>query len=224
MTVSSHTSWQFSISRTSFCHWSVAAALPRRCLSDILSSRKVLACFSTIYGSARPRSISESGTSRCRHWVRKLVNRSTGKTRENPPPSHNGRRENRAKKQGLAKCEHFIGVAFMDQRVGAAIAFMKMNLHRKLSLSEIAESVNLSPSHLRSLFKTETGTSIVPYLKQLRLECARHLLESTFLSVKQVASSVGLNGVSHFVRDFAKTYRRTPARYARCYRKVSQTP
>jgi transcriptional regulator GlxA family with amidase domain len=112
----------------------------------------------------------------------------------------------------------------MDQRVGAAIAFMKANLHRKLLLREVADSVNLSPSHLRYLFKAETGTSLVRYLRQMRLERALHLLESTFLSVKQVASSVGMNGVSHFVRDFERAYRSTPARYAERYRKITQAP
>ena len=48
----------------------------------------------------------------------------------------------------------------MDQRVHAVIAFMKTNLHRKLTPIEIARSVRISPAHLRELFKDETGTSL----------------------------------------------------------------
>ena len=106
----------------------------------------------------------------------------------------------------------------MDQRVDAAIAFMNANLHRRLITVEIAQAVRLSPAHLRELFKRETGESPTRYRKQLQLERAKDLLETTFLSVKEVAASVGIDGVSHFVRDFEKKYGATPSRYAARYR------
>jgi transcriptional regulator GlxA family with amidase domain len=110
----------------------------------------------------------------------------------------------------------------MDQRVDAAIAFMNANLHRKLTPLEIAESVRLSTSHLRHVFKDETGTSFTRYLRELRLKRAKQLLETTFLTVKEVASAVGVDSVSHFVRNFEKVYRMTPARYAGRHRKTTQ--
>ena len=112
----------------------------------------------------------------------------------------------------------------MDQRVRAVIAFMNANLHRKLTPIEIAQTLRLSPAHLRELFKDETGTSLAQYLKELRLQRAKHLLETTFLSVKEVAGSVGIDGVSHFVRDFEKKYGATPARHAERHRKAAQIP
>jgi len=112
----------------------------------------------------------------------------------------------------------------MDQRLNAVIAFMKTNLHRKLTPNEIAESVHLSPSRLRHLFKDETGKSLARYRRELQLERAKHLLETTFLSVKEVASNAGIDGISHFVRDFAKAYGMTPARYAERHRDVMHRP
>jgi transcriptional regulator GlxA family with amidase domain len=112
----------------------------------------------------------------------------------------------------------------MDQRVRAVIAFMNTNLHRKLTPIEIAQSVCLSPSHLRHLFKTETDTPLAHYLKELRLQQAKRLLETTFLSVKEVAATVGISRVSHFVRDFKTAYRVTPARYAERYRNAEPKP
>jgi transcriptional regulator GlxA family with amidase domain len=106
--------------------------------------------------------------------------------------------------------------------VRAAIAFMNANLHQKLRSIEIAQSVRLSPAHLRELFKGETGQSLTVYRKQLQLERAKRLLETTFLSVKEIAATVGLSGVSHFVRDFEKKYGATPARYGERRRKTTQ--
>jgi len=101
----------------------------------------------------------------------------------------------------------------MDERVRATIAFMITNLHRKITPLELARSVRLSPAHLRELFKDETGTSITRYRNQLRLARAKHLLETTFLSIKEVAASVGIGEISHFVRDFKKAYGMTPSEY-----------
>ena len=53
----------------------------------------------------------------------------------------------------------------------------------------------------------------IRYLRQLRMERAKELLESSFLSVKEIAFQVGLNDESHFVRDFKSTYGYSPALY-----------
>jgi len=112
----------------------------------------------------------------------------------------------------------------MDQRLEAAIAFMKANLHRKLTPDEIAQHIHLSAARLRQLFNIETGTSIARYLRHLRLKRAKELFETTFFSVKEVASRVGIAGLSHFVREFRKAHRITPARYAARYRRTTRKP
>ena len=109
----------------------------------------------------------------------------------------------------------------MDQRVKAAIAFMNANLHRKLTAIEVAQTVRLSPARLRELFKDQTGTSLTKYRRELQLERAKHLLETTFLSVKEVAVSVGLTSVGHFVTDFKSANGVTPSQYAERNRKTS---
>ena len=109
----------------------------------------------------------------------------------------------------------------MDQRVQAVIVFMKTNIHRKLSASEIAQSVRLSPAHLRELFKNETGTPLTKYRRELQLDRAKDLLETTFLSVKEVAAAVGINGFSHFGKDFERRYGSKPSEYAARHRKTT---
>ncbi len=101
----------------------------------------------------------------------------------------------------------------MDRRVEAARQLMDSNLKYSPTLSELANSVNLSASRLSHLFKTETGVSVGRYLKCARMESARHLLETSFLSVKQVMVCVGINDISHFARCFKDTYGLTPTEY-----------
>jgi transcriptional regulator GlxA family with amidase domain len=74
----------------------------------------------------------------------------------------------------------------------------------------MARSLNLSSSRLHFLFKIEMGTSPTKYIRAIRLREAKHLLEGTFLSVKQIRLRVGISDGSHFTRDFKNVYGLTP--------------
>ena len=51
------------------------------------------------------------------------------------------------------------------------------------------------------------------YLRALRLEQARELLQTSRLTVKQIMNEVGVEDKSHFAREFKKTYGLTPTAY-----------
>lgn len=101
----------------------------------------------------------------------------------------------------------------MDQRIRTAIALMETHLHRELSLEEMAQSVNLSASRLRHLFKAETGIAPAHYLKVIRMRRARELIATTYLTMKQVMSRVGVHNTGHFAKDFKRIYGLTPTGY-----------
>ncbi len=98
----------------------------------------------------------------------------------------------------------------MDQRIERVIALMNDDLRRGFRLSKMAQSVNLSPTRLSYLFKSETGTPPARYLRTLRMHDAAMLLASTFLTVKEIRVRVGFNDESHFVRYFKRSYGMTP--------------
>jgi AraC-like DNA-binding protein len=102
----------------------------------------------------------------------------------------------------------------LDKRVEKIIEIMREDVSGELCLSEFAQSVNLSVWRLCHLFKTDVGMPPMRYLRVLRMERAKDLLESSFLSVKEIGFRVGLTDESHFVRDFKVTYGLSPA----CYR------
>jgi AraC-like DNA-binding protein len=101
----------------------------------------------------------------------------------------------------------------LDKRVEKIIQMMREDVRGELSLGEFAQSVNLSVWRLCHIFKSDVGMPPIRYLRQLRMERAKDLLESSFLSVKEIAFQVGLNDESHFVRDFKSTYGYSPALY-----------
>jgi AraC-like DNA-binding protein len=101
----------------------------------------------------------------------------------------------------------------LDKRVEKIVEMMKADVRGELTLTEFAQSVNLSVWRLSHIFKSDVGMPPIKYLKLLRMECAKELLESSFLSVKEIAFRVGLNDESHFVRDFKSTYGYSPTTY-----------
>jgi len=83
----------------------------------------------------------------------------------------------------------------MDGRVAQAIATMERHLERPLRVAQLARRVNLSVSH---------------YLRELRLDRARVLVEESTLSIKEIRAVVGINDPSHFARDFARRHGASP--------------
>jgi len=106
----------------------------------------------------------------------------------------------------------------LDKRVEKIIQMMREDVRGELSLTEFAQSVNLSVWRLCHIFKSDVGMPPMRYLRLLRMERAKVLLESSFLSVKEIAFQVGLNDESHFVRDFKSTYGYSPALYRSRFR------
>lgn len=114
-------------------------------------------------------------------------------------------------------------VCLVDKRVEKIIQMMREDVRGELSLAEFAQSVNLSVWRLCHIFKSDVGMPPIRYLRLLRMERAKNLLESSFLSVKEIAFQVGLNDESHFVRDFKSTYGFSPTLYRSHFKNKSAT-
>jgi len=55
------------------------------------------------------------------------------------------------------------------------------------------------------------------YQRWLRMQRARQLLETSLLTIKQIAGRIGIRDESHFWRDFKKIYGLTPSEYRASY-------
>lgn len=105
-----------------------------------------------------------------------------------------------------------LGAQTSDPRVRLAITLLQKNaMSPSARINEIADKLHISSSHLRHLFKKEVGMAPTHYVKVLRLQKARELLENTFLSVKEVMAAVGFSDLSHFVRAYKAQYGVTPS-------------
>jgi len=81
------------------------------------------------------------------------------------------------------------------------------------TIRDLALEFHLSPSYLQRLFKHQTGVCMGEWLNEQRLRRAAHLLENSYLSVKEIAHNVGYGHASSFIRAFERRFTQAPARY-----------
>jgi AraC-like DNA-binding protein len=78
------------------------------------------------------------------------------------------------------------------------------------TIRDLARQLRLSPSYLQRLFKQETSLRLGEWLTEQRLQRAAHLLQHSYLSVKEITHTVGYEHVSSFTRAFERRFRHAP--------------
>lgn len=91
-----------------------------------------------------------------------------------------------------------------------AIRFMENNYHRKITMVQIAEHVNLSEKHLCRKFIQQTGEAPQKRLLRIRMVAARQFLLNTDLKVKEIAYSVGYSTPLSFSTMYKQFYGISP--------------
>lgn len=107
-------------------------------------------------------------------------------------------------------------------RIDQAMAFMRANLQRRLSVAAVARHVAMSPSHFAHRFREVARTSPMSYLKHARLHAARLCLINDGKSPAEVAARVGYQSPAHFSRDFKTYFALPPATYVRQFRAAGE--
>lgn len=84
-----------------------------------------------------------------------------------------------------------------------------------LSIRDLADSLYISPEHLRKVFRETFGASPLHYLIRRRIEHAQELLRMTDVPVQEVAQRCGIDNPYYFSRLFHQVTSLTPTAYRR---------
>ena len=82
-----------------------------------------------------------------------------------------------------------------------------------LTLESISEGLYISKAHLSALFCKITGRRFSDYLRNVRLDRARVLLERTDKTVEAIIAECGLRDVTSFYKNFSSYVHMTPNEY-----------
>lgn len=96
------------------------------------------------------------------------------------------------------------------------LAHIHEHFNEDISLSGVAEQLNLSLGYISLLFKKYTGENFKEYLNQYRVAKAKELLNADEgYSINEVSGMVGCNNVNTFIRIFKKYEGVPPGQYAK---------
>ena len=98
-------------------------------------------------------------------------------------------------------------------RIERCVDYMTQHLDKPLQVATLAAQANISPSHFFALFKRQIGSAPMDYFTRLRMQRACRLLESTSLSVKEIASELGYDDPFYFSKVFKSVNRVPPSGY-----------
>ena len=93
-----------------------------------------------------------------------------------------------------------------EPSIAELISWCEANVERDISVTALAGRMFLSPAHFARLWKREVGVAPAAYLRRLKLERARFLLEHSTQSVTHIARAVGYESAAHFSRSFRACY------------------
>jgi AraC family transcriptional regulator len=102
---------------------------------------------------------------------------------------------------------------FSPAQKRSIVTYVRANLSGNISIKELADLVQLSPSHFARMFKASFGVTPYRFVMQERIEEARTMLKNRELSASQVAMAFGFASQSHFVKVFRQFTGVTPKQY-----------
>lgn len=98
-------------------------------------------------------------------------------------------------------------------KIHPVINYIHDNFQTAISLDDLAKEAALSRNYLCAIFKKTLGCTVFEYIERVRIDYATLLLETTALSVAEIAMKAGFHGVSYFNRVFKKGKAVAPNQY-----------
>ena len=98
------------------------------------------------------------------------------------------------------------------QRVARAIALIRADYRRRMSVDEMAEVAGMSNSSFHQNFRAVTSLTPLQFQKQMRLIEARRLMLSEGANASNAAFAVGYESVHQFTREYGRMFGLPPGR------------
>mgnify|MGYP000034148485 FL=1 len=101
-------------------------------------------------------------------------------------------------------CQDWLSEQFVDTR----------------AIQRVIDYANIPERTLKRRFKTATGTTLIDYVQNLRIEAAKRLLENGHTAVDEISVQVGYEDPSFFRRLFKRRTGLAPAQYRRLFQPI----
>lgn len=124
------------------------------------------------------------------------------------------------------KLEHIIHKADTEMKhtiesdiITDVVQYVKNNLDKKLTVSEIAKTIPVSSSYLSTLFRKNTGKHLVEYISAEKMKRAKEYMREGKYTFTQISEMLGFNSIHYFSKLFKKQFGITPSEYSNSIKK-----
>jgi AraC family transcriptional regulator of arabinose operon len=104
-------------------------------------------------------------------------------------------------------------IAYVNQ----AKEFIRNNYQFPIRITQIADSLSITPEYLSALFRKNEGCSTKQYLINERISKALNILKETDTSIKDIAKNTGFENQLYFSNSFKKAINISPSEYRKKY-------
>ena len=91
-----------------------------------------------------------------------------------------------------------------DKLVEQARAYVDEHYMEKLTLADIADSLNISAGHLSNTFKKLTGSTLSDYIAAVKIEHAKELIDTHQYLMYEISDMLGFDNPYYFSKVFKK--------------------
>jgi AraC family transcriptional regulator of arabinose operon len=109
-------------------------------------------------------------------------------------------------------------VTYDTDAVSTSIAYMKVNIQKKLLIEDLAARCGISVSHYSRLFRQKTGSSPINYFNLLKIQNSCQYLYFSDLNIKEIAITLGIDDQYYFSRLFTKLIGMSPLKYRKAHK------
>ncbi|WP_217597324.1 AraC family transcriptional regulator [Cohnella sp. GbtcB17] len=99
----------------------------------------------------------------------------------------------------------------VERHLYPLLRYMERFYTDNITIEELSQMCNLTPSYVIRLFKQTFGATPIQYLQELRLKAAISYLGSTDLPVQQIAELTGFSNLHYFSRIFKMKVGESPS-------------
>ena len=106
-----------------------------------------------------------------------------------------------------------------DERFVLARQYIEDNIHRAISVPELAGYCHIGEKQLTRIFRQETGGTVAAYMRRERCRQIEKMLAETTLSLCEISEALGFGNEYHFHAFYKKYAGMTPGAYRRAMQK-----
>jgi ribose transport system substrate-binding protein len=112
----------------------------------------------------------------------------------------------------LIETDEFIYYYKKNAQILKIVGYIRKN-YKTADLKSVAQNIHVHANYLCSLVKSITGKTFSEMLNGIKMQAAKHMLESTDDSIESISAAVGYDNPSYFYKTFKKFFDVTPGEY-----------